>query len=402
MVQRAAGRVEFPSGCAGGWLCAMPEQPFPSCVPVLGDGHVRLRAHRPADLARIVEQSRDPDSMRWTTIPRPYSQDDGRAWLAAIEAGWNDPHGVRHWAVTDASDERERYLGTVDLRPQRGGAVAETGFGLHPDGRGQGLMAGALRLVCQWWFGGDGSHVQWRAVRGNFASWRVAWACGFTHHGTLPGSHPNPDGGPVLDTWQASLAADSVTEPRTPWCEPAPLSTDAADGLVLRAWRDEDVESLEPRDQPAHHMPARGVLDADTFPEWLMTRREKMSLGTAVSAGASPMPPPTVRSERPSSSSTRAPWTTTRRSSATRCSRAPAGAASPPRPRALVVEHAFTPTADGGLGMRRLVAQTAEDNAGSNAVLDALGFEIWGRESAADVLPDGRTTESLHWELLRS
>lgn len=378
----------------------MPEQPFPSCVPVLTDGHVRLRPHRPADLERIVEQSRDPDSVRWTTVPRPYSEDDGREWLAAIEAAWNDPDGVRYWAVTDARDESERFLGTIDLRPRHGGEVAETGFGLHPDGRGRGLMAGALRLACQWWFGTGGSRVHWRAVRGNFPSWRVAWACGFTHHGTLPGSHPDPDGGPVLDTWQASLAADDVMEPRTPWVEPAPLATDAVGGLVLRAWRDEDVESLEPRDQPAHHMPARGVLDADTFPEWLMARREKMSLGTAVSWCVADATTDRALGEAllfvvegtldddmaelgyqvlPSAR---------RRGVATEAAR-------------LVVEHALAPTADGGLGMRRLVAQTADDNAGSNAVLDTLGFEIWGRETAADLLPDGRTTDALHWERLR-
>ena len=57
--------------------------------------------------------------------------------------------------------------------------------------------------------------------------------------------------------------------------------------------------------------------------------------------------------------------------------------------------------ADGGLGMRRLVAQTAEDNVASNRVLDRLGFTIWGRETAADVLPDGRAVDALHWELLR-
>ena len=47
------------------------------------------------------------------------------------------------------------------------------------------------------------------------------------------------------------------------------------------------------------------------------------------------------------------------------------------------------------------MAQTAEDNTGSNIVLDRLGFTIWGRETAADVLPDGRAVDALHWELLR-
>ena len=75
-------------------------------------------------------------------------------------------------------------------------------------------------------------------------------------------------------------------------------------------------------------------------------------------------------------------------SSATAASRAVAG-------------HALTPRDRGGLGLRRLVAQTAEDNVASNVVLDRLGFTICGRETAADLLPDGRTVDALHWELLR-
>ena len=57
---------------------------------------------------------------------------------------------------------------------------------------------------------------------------------------------------------------------------------------------------------------------------------------------------------------------------------------------------------EAGLGVRRLVAQPAEDNAPSNAVLGRLGFTIWGRETAADVLPGGKAIDALHWELLRS
>ena len=75
--------------------------------------------------------------MRWTTVPRPYGLDDAHDFLAKIEREWAAPDGLRHWAVTDAADPQARYLGTVDLRP-RGGGAAETGFGLHPQGRGRG------------------------------------------------------------------------------------------------------------------------------------------------------------------------------------------------------------------------------------------------------------------------
>ena len=377
----------------------MTEESFPGCVPEPSDGHVLLRAHREADLARIVEQSQDPLSRSWTTVPRPYDDRHAREWLAAIEASWNDPAGIRHWAITTAEDP-DRYLGTVDLRPQSSRDVAKIGFGLHPEARGQGVMAAAVRLACQWWFDHGGSRVHWAAVRGNFDSWRVAWACGFTHHGTLPGAHVDMDGGPAMDIWQASLAADDVMEARTPWVDPPVLRTDDAGGLVLRAWRDSDVEGLGARDQPAHHMPARGVLDVDTFPEWLMARREKMAVGTTLSWCVADsaqdhalgevllfVTEGTLDDDTAELGYQVLPGAR-RRGVATAASR-------------LVVAHAFTPAARGGLGMRRLVAQTAEDNLASAKVLEAVGFEVWGREAAADLLPDGRTVESVHWELLR-
>jgi hypothetical protein len=49
----------------------MPRR-FLDDVPVLTDGTVRLRAHCPQDAVAIVEQCTDPESMRFTTVPRPY------------------------------------------------------------------------------------------------------------------------------------------------------------------------------------------------------------------------------------------------------------------------------------------------------------------------------------------
>lgn len=375
--------------------------PFPACVPELTDGVVRLRAHRADDAERIAEQSNDPESLRWTTVPRPYGLDQAREFLALIEREWSDAGGVRYWAITDAEDPQGLYRGTVDLRP-RGGGAAETGFGLHPDARGSGFMAGALRLASRWWFSEGGVRVHWAAVRGNFASWRVAWSCGFTHHGTLPQLHPDPDdaAAPALDLWRASLGADDVMEARTPWEDVPVLEAEEGHGIRLRPWRDRDIHALEPRDQPDHYMPARGVLDADTFPEWLLMRRERMSLGVALSWCLADATTDAALGEAVVfvTEGTLDDDTAELGYQVVPSGRgrgvATAGAAA-------LVRHAFTPRTDGGLGMRRLVAQTAEDNAASNAVLDRLGFTIWGRETAADVLPDGRPVDALHWELLR-
>ena len=66
----------------------------------------------------------------------------------------------------------------------------------------------------------------------------------------------------------------------------------------------------------------------------------------------------------------------------------------------LAISYAFTPKEDSGLGLRRLVAETAADNVASNAVLRAVGFTEFGRERATDLLPDGTYGDGLHWELL--
>ena len=174
--------------------------PFPGCVPELTDGAVRLRAHRPEDAERIVEQSNDPESKRWTTVPRPYALEQAHEFLASIESGWLAADGIRHWAVTDAADPDSRYLGTIDVRPRAGG-VAGVGFGLHPQGRGQGLMAGAVRLVSRWWFGEGGVRVHWDAARGNFPSWRVAWGGGVTHPRRTPPAQPHPPGHTPPEGW---------------------------------------------------------------------------------------------------------------------------------------------------------------------------------------------------------
>lgn len=370
--------------------------PYPAGVPTLTDGLALLRAHRPDDAPRIVEQSVDPESVRWTTVPRPYGPADAEEFLGVIRAGWERPGGERRWAVTDASDTGGTYLGTIDLAP-RPGRTAEVGFGLHPQGRGRGLMASALRLACQWWFAEGGTRVHWRAERGNFASWRVAWSCGFVRHGTIPGLVPSHDGEQALDAWCASLGAEDVMEALTPWPDPPVLATAEAGGIRLRPWRDDDLSRLEPRDQPVHHMPGRAVLDPDTFPEWLLVRRERMALGAALSwcvAGEDDgalgevilfVHEGTIDDDTLELGYQVLP-SARRRGVATAATR-------------LAVDHAFAPRAVGGLGARRLVAQTAEDNVGSNRVLDGLGFTIWGRESAADLLPDGRAVDALHWEL---
>ncbi len=386
---------------------SLPGPVYPRSVPVLGDGVVTLRAHRRADAAALVEQGNDPDTLRWTTVPRPYRRADALRFLAHVRQAWSTPGGDRVWALEWTDDGgTPRFGGSVDLRP-RPGRVADIGFALHPDARGRGLMARAVRLVAAYGFEtglGDGplERIHWAAVVGNFASRRVVWACGFAHHGTIPQSGPAypADGGgvEVRDHWWASLGRGDAMAPRRVWLDVPVLD---GEGVRLRPWRENDAEHSEPLTGPAHHMPLEAAPDDLTFDAWLLERRERQARGTGiywciadpvtdrplgavmVFDHARPIDPPGAELGYFLFPSARGRGFAT---AAAECA----------------ADWAFLPRARGGLGLTRLAAYTAADNLASNAVLERVGFVRWGVEHETDTLPDGTAADTYAWELLAS
>lgn len=153
----------------------MPSASLPT-PPVLSDGVVTLRRMRPEDADDVVESSRDPLNVAWTTIPTPYERSDAEGFIAQRSSNvdwWAGPT----WAITIAPSDR--WCGTIDLRPDGAGAV-EVGFLLAPWARGHGHAARALRLACAWAFTTlEASVVIWHAHVGNEASRRTARRVGF-------------------------------------------------------------------------------------------------------------------------------------------------------------------------------------------------------------------------------
>ena len=199
-------------------------RPFPERVPVLVDrvSGVRLRAHQPDDVARIVEQCRDPDTIRWTTVPTPaggYSPADAEEFLGLVATGWQTGRQLC-WAIEDA-DRPGVFCGSIDLRLE-GAGLAEVGFALHPDARGRHLMAAALRLVRDHGFDAAGLQVlHWRAAVGNWASRRVAARAGFRVEGLVRRSLVHR--GERLDGWVATMTATDERAP-VPWLDPPELT----------------------------------------------------------------------------------------------------------------------------------------------------------------------------------
>lgn len=207
-------------------------------VPVLTDGVVSLRARHRDDIDAITRMARDPDSQAWTTVPAPYSRSDSEQYVDEISpVGWRDQTSYG-WAI-DAPDDggRPRFAGNVDIRA---GARPDVGFMLHPWARGRGVMTRAVRLATRWAFDVVGMPVvHWETYVGNLASWRVAWACGFSFHGEVPAY--SPQRGRLRDAWLGTLRPTDDGQPRTTWWEVPVLD---GERVRLRPHRDDDVARI--------------------------------------------------------------------------------------------------------------------------------------------------------------
>jgi DNA-binding CsgD family transcriptional regulator/RimJ/RimL family protein N-acetyltransferase len=187
--------------------------------PILSDGVVLLRPPTAADAPDIAEACQDPDIVRWTTIPTPYSLEDAHAWISAHEAGeqwWAAPT----WAVTYGD---ARWGGTVDLRLDAVGG-AEVGYLVAPWLRGNQVATRALRLACGWAFMALGLEViRWYAGVGNDPSRTVATKVGFRIHRDVL-RLGLVQRGERIDGWIGDLLpADlvEVTARRTPFTGPS-------------------------------------------------------------------------------------------------------------------------------------------------------------------------------------
>lgn len=363
-------------------------------VPRLEDaGHdVVLRAHRPQDVARMVELANDPTTRRWIDLPTPYDIPQAEDFLGVIRSGWEQ--GDRgSWAIEVGG----RFAGTVDYR-RLPGARAEVGYSLHPDARGAGAAAAAVRLVVEHAFATGVEHLAWRAAEGNLASWRVAWRLGFRRDGVWRAQHLSSDGH-VDDLWVGSLHRDEPRRPRLPWWEPAVLT---GDRVRLRPWRDDDVPRVQP-DAVAELYNEGMQPPPEKFASWLLARRCRMAVGQGVfwciADATDDEPLGHLQVQHLDRDFTRGSGLL--------------GYWLYPRARGrgvisdaldLVVPHAFTRRTDdagrSGLGLHRLQAGTDAGNRASQRALRRAGFREVGTERAVLAHDDRPPTDALSFELL--
>ncbi|MFC3504586.1 GNAT family N-acetyltransferase [Micromonospora krabiensis] len=167
---------------------------------------LRLRPMEERDLDAIVSTCRDPDTIRWTTVPDPYARADAEDFLDFVRGAWAAGTSA-DYVFTDSDD---RYAGSISLRLSPADPLlADVGFMTAPAFRGRGYLPAALTALCAWGFTTLGlARIEWRANVGNAASRRAAEKAGFRYEGTARGGLSHR--GERIDAWVGALLAEDL------------------------------------------------------------------------------------------------------------------------------------------------------------------------------------------------
>jgi RimJ/RimL family protein N-acetyltransferase len=146
-----------------------------------------LRPWREDDAPAVYEECQDPEIQHWIpVIPRPYTEQDARAFIARALAS-----GSCQYAV----EENGRLVGSIDMSVDEGARTGHIGYWCARRARGRGITTHALRLLCRHAFEELGlERLELITDPENLASHRVAERAGFTREGTLRSHLCHPDG----------------------------------------------------------------------------------------------------------------------------------------------------------------------------------------------------------------
>ena len=165
----------------------MNPQPLPTELIVPhADSTLVCRLPTLADVSAVIDACQDPDIPRWTTVPSPYGEAEGRGFVEWATAGWahrrslellitpGDGHPLSHLPL----------LGAGGARLDWEGEQANAGYWIHADARRQGVARAVLGGVCRWLFSIGFKRVEADVLVGNTGSCRTLESVGFRLEGT--------------------------------------------------------------------------------------------------------------------------------------------------------------------------------------------------------------------------
>ncbi|HEU4425853.1 MAG TPA: GNAT family N-acetyltransferase [Pilimelia sp.] len=205
------GEISERDAADPGVLEARRAAVFSAEQPVLhaltASGPIHLRRPTAADIDSIVAACRDPDSVRWTTVPDPYQRTDAEFFVGV--------HAPGRWARGDGAtftiaEADGRLAGTIEVRISGVDRLTgDVGFLVAPWARGRGYAPAALRAIARWAIATLGlTRLEWRAEVGNHASRRVAEKAGFTIEGTARSALTHR--GRRRDAWVGAVTAEDM------------------------------------------------------------------------------------------------------------------------------------------------------------------------------------------------
>ena len=119
-------------------------------LPALNDGRVAVRGWRREDAPALGLACGDPEICRFTTVPRHYTIEAARDWIARQQAHARDGTAVVLAIVPLPGDRPVGMVGLFGLAEPS--LTARFGYWLVAGSRGQGLAGAAAALVAEWGF----------------------------------------------------------------------------------------------------------------------------------------------------------------------------------------------------------------------------------------------------------
>lgn len=203
---------------SGSWIGELSDPDTEVMKPFsLRDDDVLLDLPTDGDVATLTDLCQDPEIQRFTLVPSPYYREHAEGFVTEhVPNSWEAGSPV--WAIRARRAEQWHLTGVIELGDVGNGS-AQIGYWLGALWRGLGLLPRAMSLALTCAFEDLGlQRIEWRALAGNWASWRVAWRQGFRLEGSVRGS--GVQRGERVDEWIATLLREDPRQPAQPWNGP--------------------------------------------------------------------------------------------------------------------------------------------------------------------------------------
>ncbi|MBG6192483.1 RimJ/RimL family protein N-acetyltransferase [Arthrobacter sp. CAN_A212] len=150
-------------------------------VTAAGEG-LLLRPWGRDDAETVYQACQDPDIIRWTTVPFPYTRDHAAMFTQSAESNWQKRTGVAFAVVSEETGAVFASCGLVDVDDSD--STVEVGYWVAPWARRRGVATAAAGGVARWAIEDLGAQrVTLEAAAVNHGSQQVALNAGFTHEG---------------------------------------------------------------------------------------------------------------------------------------------------------------------------------------------------------------------------